>query len=113
MRVAVSNVGGTEVLSVCSSSVLRAPETARFFLRSARKKMFPNLLYVLRLRRLSQGELARMLAISEPRLSRCLRGHVEFVESEKAKISELLGVELTWLFSKPMPPNRIGDPVQR
>ena len=64
---------------------------------------FPNISVALRLRRVTQYELASRMGISESRLSRCLAGRYLFTENEIARIVEMLGFEQSWLFEQPAP----------
>lgn len=73
--------------------------------------MYINLRYALELRKIAQYELAARLGVSEARISRCLRGRLEFTAEEKAQIAELLGslgpaLDPVWLFARAVPPRR-------
>jgi len=71
--------------------------------------MYMNLRYALELRSLQQYELAARLGVSEARMSRCLRGRLEFTVEEKTRIVQILGslgpaLDPAWLFARPVPP---------
>jgi len=71
--------------------------------------VYVNLRYALELRSLQQYELAARLGVSEARMSRCLRGRLEFTAEERARIVAILGslgpaLDPAWLFAQPIPP---------
>ncbi len=65
---------------------------------------FPNLLWALRNRRITNWELAQKIKMDPSRFSRCLNGRFEFAPHERNRIAELLGYERDWLFALPSPP---------
>lgn len=48
--------------------------------------------------RLHQGDVARAAGLTQPQLSRRLRGHTEFKAAEVAKIADHLGVKVADLY---------------
>jgi len=64
---------------------------------------FPNLVWAIRDRRLAHYELAHDAGMEPSRLSRCLTGRLDFAPHERTRISELLGIDESWLFSQPAP----------
>ena len=64
---------------------------------------FPNLIWAIRDQRLAHYEVAQHAGMDPSRFSRCLGGRLEFTPREKQLISERLGIDEGWLFSRPVP----------
>lgn len=64
---------------------------------------FPNLVWAIRDRRLAHYEVAHRARMEPTRFSRCLSGRLDFAPHERKHISELLGIDESWLFSRPVP----------
>ena len=64
---------------------------------------FPNLVWAINDRRLAHYEVAQHAGMEPSRFSLCLGGRLEFTPREKHLISERLGIDEGWLFSRPVP----------
>jgi len=64
---------------------------------------FPNLVWAIRERGWAHYQLAMRLGMEPSRFSRCITGRFEFNAEERQHISELLGMDESWLFSRPAP----------
>jgi hypothetical protein len=64
---------------------------------------FPNLIWAIRDHRLAHYEVAQHAGMEPSRFSRCLGGRLEFAPHERRLISEQLGIDEGWLFSRPAP----------
>lgn len=64
---------------------------------------FPNLVWAIRERGLAHYQLSMRLGMEPSRFSRCTSGGFEFTPQDRQRISELLGMDESWLFSRPVP----------
>jgi hypothetical protein len=71
---------------------------------------FPNLLWAIEESRLAHYELASRIGMDASRFSRCLRGRFEFAPHERARIAEVLGYPVEWLFAEARPPRAVASP---
>jgi hypothetical protein len=67
---------------------------------------FPNLLWVIHDRRMTQYLAAAMLGIAESRFSRCLSGRTDFSLDERKRLATWFGYPAGWLFQEVSPPTR-------
>jgi len=65
---------------------------------------FPNLVWALDEKRLSQYEIAARIGMSPFRFSRCVRGRAVFAPRDRERIAESLDYPERWLFAHPTPP---------
>lgn len=65
---------------------------------------FPYLWFALAEKNIPRYAVAAAIERSESRVSRGLRGIIEFSEKEKQKIAALVGFPASWLFSEVVPP---------
>jgi hypothetical protein len=63
----------------------------------------PNLVWAIREARLAHYQIATRVGMEPSRFSCCLTGRFEFAPKERQAISELLGIDESWLFSRPAP----------
>jgi transcriptional regulator with XRE-family HTH domain len=66
--------------------------------------IFPNLSLALTHRGVRQFQLAARAEMSESALSRALSGRREFSAVERARVAEILGFDVEWLFAVAMLP---------
>ena len=62
---------------------------------------YPNLVWAIRERRLAHYELAQHAGMEPSRFSRCITGRLDFAPNERTRISEVLGLDESWLFLRP------------
>ena len=67
---------------------------------------YPNVTWAIEKTRLAHYEFAAKVKIERTRFSRGLHGATEFTDAEMARISEVLGYPVEWLFAEPRPPIR-------
>jgi hypothetical protein len=64
---------------------------------------FPNLVWAIREVGLAHYQVAMRIGMEPSRFSRCMTGRFEFRAQERHRISELLRMDESWLFSRPTP----------